>query len=352
MLITEDKIIKSYYQALIERKPNYVGVFYVAVKTTSVFCISTCRARKPKIENVAFYTQLNEVIEKGFRPCKICKPTENASLMPEDVTRAMTMFQSDSTKKVSDKLLAENGLSAVKIRRWFKQHYGITFQAYQRMYRINKGFKTIKEGEKTTYAAYSSGYDSLSGFGHTFKKYIGKSPANSAGTTLILVKRITTPLGPMLLAATQHGLCLSVFMEGKSLSAAIDDIVLPLNASLIMGENHHLVQGAGELEEYFAGKRLKFDVVLDENYIIVPSLLRQELMKVPFGQTITSDTLKKNVVKQKKLPSSTDFFKQNHMAIIVPSHRIVDGSEGLGGATGDEERKKWLVNHEKKTLDF
>ena len=48
MNITDEKQIDAYYRALLDRAADHVGVFYVGVKTTGVFCIATCRARKPK----------------------------------------------------------------------------------------------------------------------------------------------------------------------------------------------------------------------------------------------------------------------------------------------------------------
>ncbi|EKO3761355.1 bifunctional transcriptional activator/DNA repair enzyme protein Ada, partial [Vibrio metschnikovii] len=85
MLITDIQRINTYYQALLERDSRFIGVFYVGVKTTSVFCIATCRARKPKFENVEFYTTFKGALDAGFRPCKVCKPTENANEAPEQV---------------------------------------------------------------------------------------------------------------------------------------------------------------------------------------------------------------------------------------------------------------------------
>ncbi len=56
MQIIDEQKIAIYYQALLDRNQNFVGIFYVGVKTTDVFCIATCRARKPKFENVIFYS--------------------------------------------------------------------------------------------------------------------------------------------------------------------------------------------------------------------------------------------------------------------------------------------------------
>lgn len=52
-----------YYKALLEKDESYVGVFYAGVKTTSVFCIATCRARKPKFENVEFFSSFKSALD-------------------------------------------------------------------------------------------------------------------------------------------------------------------------------------------------------------------------------------------------------------------------------------------------
>jgi AraC family transcriptional regulator of adaptative response/methylated-DNA-[protein]-cysteine methyltransferase len=96
MLVTEKRKIDKYYEALVEKKQDFVGIFYVGVKTTSVFCIATCRARKPKRENVEFYTTFKEALENGYRPCKICKPTENANQAPKQVEHAIQLVKDNT----------------------------------------------------------------------------------------------------------------------------------------------------------------------------------------------------------------------------------------------------------------
>jgi len=73
MIEQADKI-KEYYTALVNKDVTYLGKFYAAVKTTGIFCLSTCYARKPKFENVDFYKERDEVEAAGFRACKLCKP--------------------------------------------------------------------------------------------------------------------------------------------------------------------------------------------------------------------------------------------------------------------------------------
>ena len=62
------------YDFIGSRDTRYDGLFYTAVKTTKIFCLPSCRAKKPLQKNVIFYDTKEEALENGFRACKICKP--------------------------------------------------------------------------------------------------------------------------------------------------------------------------------------------------------------------------------------------------------------------------------------
>ncbi len=62
------------YDCLGRRDKKYDGKFFVAVKSTKIFCLPSCRAKKPLQKNVIFYDTKDEAIQNGFRACKICKP--------------------------------------------------------------------------------------------------------------------------------------------------------------------------------------------------------------------------------------------------------------------------------------
>ena len=66
MKITDSMQCDIWYQALLERAVEFTGVFFVGVKTTGVFCISVCRARKPRRENVEFYNDFKSALDAGF----------------------------------------------------------------------------------------------------------------------------------------------------------------------------------------------------------------------------------------------------------------------------------------------
>jgi len=178
MLIINPDLIDRYYEALLAQDASFLGVFLVGVKTTGVFCLPTCRARKPLRKNVVFYSTLEDVQKDGFRACKVCRPTEATTPIPEDVIRALELLQARPDSKVTDAVLVESGLQPASIRRWFKRHHGLTFHAFQRHYRILKAEQQLQTGERVTDAAFGSGYESLSGFTAAFKRVTGKRPSD------------------------------------------------------------------------------------------------------------------------------------------------------------------------------
>ncbi len=126
MRIIDKNKIEVYYKALLERNQQFVGIFFVGVKTTSVFCIATCRARKPKLENVEFFTTFKDALDNGYRPCKICKPTENANKAPKQVESAIQLVKENPKEKITDFQLRQRGISPEVVRRWFNKNYGMT----------------------------------------------------------------------------------------------------------------------------------------------------------------------------------------------------------------------------------
>ncbi|MDE1462053.1 bifunctional transcriptional activator/DNA repair enzyme AdaA [Spartinivicinus poritis] len=352
MLVTDQKTISNYYQALLDREPSYVGIFYVGVKTTSVFCISTCRARKPKLENVEFFTTLKEALDAGYRPCKVCKPAENANEAPKPVEQAIKLVKENPKEKITDWQLREHQISPELVRRWFKKNYGMTFQAYQRMYRINNALQELKDGKTATETAFDAGYDSLSGFGYTYKKFIGKSPKNSTGHDIILISRLTTPLGPMFVCATDQGVCLLEFVDRRMLETEFKDLQQRLKAKIIAGENQHIKQAKQEIAEYFAGERTTFTVTLHTPCTDFQNAVWECLKAIPYGQTCSYQQQAEKINKPKAVRAVATANGCNRIAIIIPCHRVIGKDGKLVGYAGGLERKRWLLEHERKSLNL
>ncbi len=351
MRITDCNTIETYYQALLERKQGFVGIFFVGVKTTSVFCIATCRARKPKKENVEFYTTFKEALNNGYRPCKVCKPTENANQAPEQVANAITLVKENPKEKITDYQLRQKGISPEVLRRWFKKNYGMTFQAYQRMYRINNAFQELKQGKKATHTAFDTGYESLSGFGYTFKKLVGESPKQSKNKNIILINRLTTPLGPMFVCATDNGICLLEFVDRRMLETEFKDLQKLLNANILSGENQHIKQVKKEIDEYFEGKRRTFDVNIEAPGTVFQNTVWNYLQKIEYGTTITYQKQAEKINNPKAIRAIASANGCNRISIIIPCHRVIGKNGKMTGYGGGIERKKWLIEHERSNAN-
>lgn len=213
MKITDKNLCDIWYQALLERAPEYTGVFLLASKPLaySVFLYAGHESPNAKMSN--FIKMLNRPLAAGFRPCKVCRPAENAHSAPLFVEQALALVRRDIKSRVADAQLRQHGISPERVRRWFLQHHGITFQAFQRMQRVNIALQELKSGRAATDVALDNGYESLSGFGYTYKRLTGAAPTQA--TQVIVIHRFTTTLGPMFVCATEReSVCWSLPIAG------------------------------------------------------------------------------------------------------------------------------------------
>jgi len=298
------------------------------------------------LENVEFYTTFKEALDNGYRPCKICKPTENANQAPEQVEKAIKLVKENPKEKITDYQLRQIEISPEVVRRWFKKHYGMTFQSYQRMYRINNALLELKKGKNTTNTAFDTGYESLSGFGYTFKKLVGKSPSQSKNKNIILINRLTTPLGPMFICATDNGICLLEFVDRRMLETEFKDLQRLLKANIISGENEHIKQAKIEIQEYFEANRKIFDVKLETPGTDFQNQVWKCLQEIDYGKTSTYQKQAENINNPKAIRAVASANGYNRISIIVPCHRVIGKDGKMTGYGGGIERKKWLIEHE------
>lgn len=338
----------TWYQALLERSSEYTGVFYVGVKTTGVFCISVCRARKPKRENVEFYHDVKSVLTAGFRPCKVCRPTENAHTAPSFISEALERVRLSPKTRVTDAELRQHGISPERVRRWFLQHHGLTFQAFQRMQRVNTALLELKNGRSATDVAFDNGYESLSGFGYTYKKLTGAAP--TVDSRVIMIHRFTTPLGPMFVCATEYGICLLEFTDRRMLETEFSDLQRLLKGCIIAGVNSHIRQAEQQITEYFEGQRQSFDLQLDLPGSEFQRAVWETLCQIPFGTTTYYQFIASHMNHPQAIRAVAEANGANRVAIVIPCHRVIGKEGSMAGYGGGIARKIWLIEHEKKVL--
>lgn len=338
------------YNIILNKDASYENIFITAVKTTGIFCRTSCPARKPKQENVVFYDSINEAIQNGYRPCKICKPMEMASETPQYIKQIIKELNDNPFLKIKDEDLIKRNIEPNTMRRWFKKHYNMTFQAYQRMLRVNIAFHKISNGESITNTAFDLGFESLSGFNSSYKKIVGSAPSKTERENIINIIRITTPLGPMFAGATENGICMFEFTNRKMLETEFKDLNKRLNAVILPGENKHLVQLKREVAEYFNGKRKSFLVQLDAPGTDFQQSVWGILQKIPYGETWSYQDQANALGKPKAVRAVANANGHNRISIIIPCHRVIGSDGSLTGYGGGLERKKWLLDFERNNL--
>ena len=335
-----------FYKALLERDSSFEGTFIVGVKTTGVFCRPTCPARKPKRENVEFFSSTKDAITKGYRACKVCRPMEKQGKAPEFIVHLFDLLEKNPSIKIKDFNLREMGLEPSQIRRWFLKNHGITFHAYQRMYRINSAFQKLKNGSGITDIAFESGYESLSGFNNMYKNIVGTSPLKSKNKQIINLTRIETTLGTMISCATDEGICLLEFSDRKMLETELKHLTTSLQAPIIQGDNIFFAPLEKQLNLYFQGKLKHFDLPLHMVGTAFQKQVWKILLQIPYGTT-------SSYAKQAKLldrPTATRAVANangmNKISIIIPCHRVIGSDGSLTGYGGGLWRKQKLLELE------
>lgn len=336
-----------FYEALVAKDPSFEGTFFAGIKTTGIFCRPTCTARKPKRENVEFFASAKDAILKGYRACKVCHPMEKAGSTPEYVDRVLRLLDKDPSLKLKDYDLLKLDIEPSKIRRWFLKNHGITFHAYQRMYRINTAFKKLQTGTSVTDIAFDSGYESLSGFNDSFKKVFGVSPKNSKEKHVIDFTRIETDLGTMVVCATDKGVCLLEFSDRKGLETELKQLAKYHNANIVQGQNKYFKQLKEELDAYFEGRLKEFKVPLDISGTDFQKQVWQALVEIPYGTTSSYLRQAEVLGKPSSVRAVANANGMNKIAIIIPCHRVVGSDGSLTGYAGGLWRKRKLIDLEK-----
>ena len=340
------------YIALIEKNADFDGAFFAAVKTTGIFCRTTCTARKPKRENVCFYDSIQDALSAGYRPCKICRPMESANQIPKEIADLLAEAQENPQFRITEWELRQRGFDPNTLRRWFQKHYGMTFQAFCRMSRINAAFGAIKDGNSVLDAALGSGYSSASGFAAAFDKIIGTAPgkAGKEPKNVLVYQRFDAPLGPMIAVANESGLCLLEFGDRRMLESEFSDLQKRLGAVLLPGKNEFTEAAIKQLLEYFAGERKTFSVPLHAPGTAFQQRVWAALREIPYGETRSYGEIAAAMSNPGAVRAVGTANGMNRIAIMIPCHRVIGADGTLTGYGGGLWRKDWLLKHERAHL--
>lgn len=332
-------------EAAFERRDRaYDGRFVIAVRTTHIYCKPSCPARHPKRVNVTFYDRADEARAAGYRACLRCKPDE----VGRDriaVAEAVAAITASEEAIPLEELAARVGYAPHHFHRLFKRATGVTPAAYARALRGERAAAALSDGARVTDAIYDAGYSGPSRFYADGAKRLGMTPSawrdGGAGVT-IRWTHAETSLGRLLIAATDKGICRLAFDEDAI------DLVRRFPKAEIMPGGAALAELAARVVAQVESPERDHDLPLDVRGTAFQEAVWRELRAIPPGETRSYAELAAAAGKPAAVRAVGTACGANHVAVLIPCHRITKSDGTLGGYAYGPDRKATLLARERK----
>ncbi len=349
-LLPED--YESQWQAVLTKDARFDGQFVFAVSSTRVYCRPSCGSRRPRRERVSFF-QLPEAAEQaGFRACLRCHP-RNARVIDPQIKMARQVcriIEKNEGEPITLAALSEQlGVSSFHLQRTFKNTMGITPRRYAEAYRVNRFKQGVRKGEAITSAIYDAGFGSSSRLYERASSQLGMTPATygkGGRGAVINYTIVETPLGCLLVAATNKGVC-SV-MLGDSDASLKEELLNEFPAAEIRHDEEPLRSSLKAIVEHLKSKSPHIDLPLDIRATAFQRQVWEQLRAIPYGQTHSYSEVAQAIGQQKAVRAVARACATNPVALVIPCHRVIREDKSLGGYRWGLERKKKLLETEAK----
>jgi AraC family transcriptional regulator of adaptative response/methylated-DNA-[protein]-cysteine methyltransferase len=334
--------IDAAWAAFAARDRAHDGRFVVAVTTTGIYCKPSCPARHPRRENVRFYADPAAARVAGFRACLRCKPDE----VGRDrlaVARAIALIEAAEHPIALPDLAAHVGYAPHHFHRLFKRATGVTPAAYARGLRARAAAEALKKETSVTDAIYEAGYSAPSRFYEGGAKRLGMTPSawkcGGAGVT-IRWTIAETSLGPLLVAATDKGLCRVSFDEDEAaLHARFPKAEVVPGGAALAGLAARVVASVESPER-------DQDLPIDVQGTAFQEAVWQALRQIPPGETRTYTELAAAAGNPRAVRAAGTACGANHVSIVIPCHRAQRSDGSMGGYAYGIDRKIALRKRE------
>jgi methylated-DNA-[protein]-cysteine S-methyltransferase len=151
-----------------------------------------------------------------------------------------------------------------------------------------------------------------------------------------------SPVGDLLVAVTERGLCRIAYRPDAALEELAGDF-----GARVLRLPKRVDQVRRELDEYFAGRRREFDLETDLSPVpAFQQLALRELARVPFGQVTTYGALAAKIGRPRAARAIGGAMNRNPIPIVLPCHRVIGADGSLVGYGGGLERKEQLLRLE------
>ncbi|WP_027210565.1 bifunctional DNA-binding transcriptional regulator/O6-methylguanine-DNA methyltransferase Ada [Burkholderia sp. WSM2232] len=335
------------WEAVARRDPLADGAFFYGVKTTGVFCRPSCASRQPRRENVAFFADAAAARAAGFRDCKRCQPGGLPREL-EIVKRACTALDADPQQRLTLAQLSDAvHLSPFHLQRIFKRVVGVSPREYQAARRGAALRDALRSGADVTRATLDAGFNSPSRMYDSAPAELGMAPSDyrrkGAGLT-VRYASAPTPLGFVLVAATDKGICKIGF--GDAAALLVDELRSEFANAGLVEDGHRLAPFIVQIDAYLRGTRQQFDLPLDVAATAFRQRVWQALRGIPYGETRSYTEIAEAVGAPRAVRAVASACATNPVALAIPCHRVVQKGGALAGYRWGLPRKAALLENE------
>ena len=332
------------WEAVMRRDRAYDGRFVTGVLSTGIYCRPSCAARHPGRGNVRFFASGAEARAAGLRACKRCLP-DDVGRDEAAVLAAIDEIKSSGGRPLLVELAQQVGYSPTHFQRVFKRATGLSPAAYARALREERARDALSEGTSVTGAIYDAGFEAASRFYDSMQGRLGMSASawrgGGAGVTIRWAV-VQTTLGPMLVAATDKGVCRLSFGEGEAeLAARFPNAELAAGGADFAGLLQRVI---GAVEQPGTAS----DIPLDVKGTAFQEAVWAQLRKIPPGETRSYAQIAAAAGNPKAVRAAGSANGANCVAVLIPCHRVVRSDGSLGGYAYGTEIKRHLLERERK----
>ena len=326
------------------------GKFVFAVSSTGVYCRPSCAARRPRRENVTFFPRPEEAEQAGFRACLRCKPKAFSGHPQADAAKAICRYiEQHLDEPITLERLGEVfRQSPFHLQRRFKAAIGITPREYADACRLRQLKRNLQAGDNVTRAMYDAGYGSSSRLYEKTASQLGMTPDQYRRGAIAATVRYTcadSPLGRMLIAATDKGVCSIQF--ARSDGELIEGLRREFPFAARKPDDGGLQAWVAALLAKMQGRELNAALPLDIRATAFQRRVWSYLQSIPFGATRSYKQVAKAIGQPSASRAVARACATNPVAVAIPCHRVVRDDGNVSGYRWGVGRKQALLEMER-----
>ncbi|WP_372622976.1 bifunctional DNA-binding transcriptional regulator/O6-methylguanine-DNA methyltransferase Ada [Falsiroseomonas sp.] len=342
------------WQAVLAREAvPACGPFLYGVTTQGVFCRPGCPARPPLRRNTRFFADAADAEAAGFRACKRCDPKgERARLHAEAVAAACAMIEAAEAMPSLAALADRAGYARHHFLRLFREVTGVTPRSYAEGVRARRLQAALAAGDRVAEAVAGAGFGSESRVYEDTAKHLGMTPGaarrGGAGET-IRIAHAASAMGPLLVGATEKGVCFIGFAEPPE--ALEGDLRARFPRARIEAADEALAGTVRAVAAFIAEPASALALPLDLRGTAFQRQVWEALRRIPLGETRSYAGLAAEIGNPAAVRAVARACARNPVSLAVPCHRVVGSGGDLTGYRWGVPRKAALLAGERAARD-